>query len=116
VLRRFSRSESKLGLLGLAAVNTVVALGLAACSMPVKFPTLGVPPAQYQDMNCAALNAERTRLLAERDELKSPLRSPNTDTEREAEVTQLNGKVYTVAKALSDKSCPLDAPPSSPMR
>ena len=52
-------------------------------------------PNRDQDMNCDALNAERTRLLAERDELKSPLLSTNTDTEREAEVTQLNGKLYT---------------------
>ena len=67
-------------------------------------------------MNCDALNAENKRLLAERDELKTPLLPTNTHTEREAEVTQLNGKLYTVAKALSDKSCPLDAPPSSVMR
>jgi hypothetical protein len=63
-------------------------------------------PEQHQDMNCDALNAESTRLLAERDELKTPLLPTNTDTEREAEVTQLNGKLYTVAKAQSDKSCP----------
>ena len=101
-------------MLGLAAVSTVVALGLAACSMPVKFPTLGVPPEQHQDMNCNALSAENTRLLNRRDELKSPLLPTNTDTGREAEVTQLNSKLYTVAKALSDKSCPLaaSAPPS----
>jgi hypothetical protein len=93
VSRRFSRSVSKLGLLGIVAVSTAVALGLAACSTPVKFPTLGVPPEQHQDMTCDALNAESTRLLAERAELKSPLPSANTDTEREAEVTQLNGKL-----------------------
>ena len=69
--------------------------------MPVKFPTLGVPPDQHQELNCDALNAESTRLLAERDELKSPLLSTNTDTEREAD-----GKLYAVAKAQSDKSCP----------
>jgi hypothetical protein len=40
-----------------------------------KLPTLGGPPDQPQEMDCAALNAERTRLLAERDDLKSPLRS-----------------------------------------
>src|SRR5450631_4826319 len=84
-----------------AAVSALVALGLAACSMPVKFPTLGVPPEQHQELNCNALNAESTRLLAERDELKSPLLRTNTDTEREAD-----GKLYAVAKAQSDKSCP----------
>ena len=65
-------------------------------------------------MNCDALNAESTRLLNQRDELKSPLLPTNTDTEREAEVTQLNGKLYTVSKAQSDKRCPLaaSAPPS----
>jgi hypothetical protein len=92
-----------------AGLSAVVALGLAACSMPVKFPTLGAPPEQHQELNCDALNAESTRLLAERDELKSPLLPTNTDTEREAELTQLNGKLYTVAKAQSDKSCPLAA-------
>jgi len=30
----------------------------------------------------------------------------NTDAKREAERTQLNGKLYTVAKAQFDKSCP----------
>src|SRR5450631_2614138 len=62
-------------------------------------------------MNCDALNAESTRLLNQRDELKSPLLPTNTDTEREAEVTQLNGKLYTVSKAQSDKRCPLGAAP-----
>ena len=35
------------------------------------------PPEQPQDMNCAALNAENVRLLAERDELNTPLPSAN---------------------------------------
>ena len=47
-----------------------------------------------------ALNAEKTRLLAERDDLKSPLRSSSmTEAQRDAELTQLNGKLYTVVKA-----------------
>ena len=58
----------------------------------------------------------RTRLVAERADLKSPLLSSNTDAEREAELTQLNGKLYTVEKAQFAKSCPLVAntPPSPP--
>jgi len=66
--------------------------------------------------SCAAPNAERTRLVAERADLKSPLLSSNTDAEREAELTQLNGKLYTVEKAQFAKSCPLvaNAPPSPP--
>jgi hypothetical protein len=32
--------------------------------MPVKIPAAEIPPEQYQDMNCDALNTERTRLLA----------------------------------------------------
>ena len=56
-------------------------------------------------MDCAALNAERTHLLAERDDLKSPRLPSNNDAEREAELTQVNGKLYTVAKALWEKSC-----------
>jgi len=67
-------------------------------------------------MDCNALNRERTRLVAERADLKSPLLSSNTDAEREAELTQLNGKLYTVEKAQFAKSCPLvaNAPPSPP--
>ena len=73
--------------------------------MPVRLPALGVPPDQYQD-SCAAPNAERARLLAERDDLNAPLLASKTDAQREAELTQLNGKLYTVVKAQFDKSCP----------
>jgi hypothetical protein len=83
------------------------ALGMAACSMP-KLPTLGGPASEEpQEMDCTALNAERTRLLAERDDLKSPLRSSSmTEAQRDAELTQLNGKLYAVAKAQFDMKCP----------
>ncbi len=86
----------------------VLALGMAGCSSSVKLPTLGGPPLeQPQETDCAALNAEKARLLAERDDLKSPLRSSSTtEAQRDAELTQLNGKLYTVAKALWEKSCP----------
>jgi hypothetical protein len=69
-------------------------------------------------MNCDALNAERTRLLAVRADLNTPLLSSNTDVQREAETTQMNGKLYTIAKVQSDKSCPLvaNAWPSSAVR
>jgi hypothetical protein len=68
-------------------------------------------------MNCDALNTERTRLLAVRADLDTPLRS-NTDAQREAEFTQLNGKLYAIAKVRSDKSCPAtaNAPPLSVVR
>ena len=95
--------------LGLAALSTVLVLGLDACSMP-KLPTLGGPAReQPQEMSCESLNAERTRPLAERDDLKSPLLSSNADAGREAKVTELNGKLYTVAKAQFDKQCPAAA-------
>ena len=84
-----------------------------------KLPSLGgPPPEQSQEMDCAALNAERTRLLAEKADLKSPLLSSNTDAEREAKLTEVNGKLYTVAKAEFDKSCPAVAngSPSSVVR
>ncbi len=72
-----------------------------------KLPTLGGPaPEQPQGMDCAVLNAEKARLIAERDDLKSPLLSSNADAGREAKVTELNGKLYTVAKAQFDKRCP----------
>ena len=85
-------------------VCAALALGLAACSMP-KLPSLGGPSEQPQDMDCDALDRERTRLLAEKADLNTPLLS-KTETQRDAELTQLNGKLYTVAKAQFDKSCP----------
>jgi hypothetical protein len=69
-------------------------------------------------MDCAALNTEKTRLLAVRADLNTPLLSSNTDVQREAEISQVNGKLYTIAKVQSDKSCPLvaNAWPSSAVR
>jgi hypothetical protein len=101
-----------------AALSTVLALGLAACSMPVKILEADVPPEQYPDMNCDALNTERTRLLAVRTDLNVPTLSSKTDAEREAELTQVNGKLYAIAKVRSDKSCPAvaTASPSSVVR
>ena len=55
------------------------------------------------------LNAEKARLLAERDDLTTPYLSPKTQAQREGELTQLNGKLYTVAKAQFDKECPTAA-------
>ena len=57
-------------------------------------------------MDCAALNAEKAHLLAERDDLNAPFLSSKTQAQREGELTQLNGKLYTVAKAQFDKRCP----------
>ena len=81
-------------------------VGLRACSTPLKISEAEIPPDQPQEMDCAALNSERTRLLAERADLKSPLLSSKTDAQRKAELTRVNGKLYTVAKVQSDKSCP----------
>ena len=80
-----------------------------------KLPSLGGPSEQPQEMDCALLNAERTRLLVQRDDLNKPQLSM-TDAEREAELTRVNGKLYTVQKAQFAKSCPLIAntPPSPP--
>ena len=63
-------------------------------------------------------NTERTRLLTERADLNAPLPSSKADAEREAELTQLNGKLYTVEKAQFAKSCPLvaNAPAGSIVR
>jgi hypothetical protein len=70
-----------------------------------KLPSVGGPaPDQPQDMRCESLNAERRRLLAERDDLnKRPLSS--TDAERDDELKQVNAKLYTVEKSLWEKSC-----------
>ena len=58
-----------------------LALGLAGCSMP-KLPMLGGPATdQPQDISCESLNAEKARLLAERDDLNKPQLS-KTDAER----------------------------------
>ncbi len=84
-----------------------LALGMAGCSSSVKLPSLGGPaPDQPQDISCESLNAEKARLLAERDDLTTPYLSPKTQAQREAELTQLNGNLYTVAKAQFDKRCP----------
>ena len=109
--------ERRRAVMALAGVGTVLALSLAACSMP-KLPSLGGPPEQPQEMDCAALNRERTRLVAERADLKSPLLSSNTDAELEAELTKLNGKFFTVEKAQFNKGCPAvaNASPASVMR
>ncbi len=73
-----------------------------------KVPSLGGPaPDQPQDISCESLNAEKARLLTQRDDLKSPLRSSSmTEAQRDTELTQLNGKLYTVAKAQFDMRCP----------
>ena len=101
-----------------AGLSTVLALGLAACSMPVKILEAKIPPEQYQDMNCDALNTERTRLLTERPDLNAPLLSSKTEAERDAEITRVNRNLHAIAKVQSDKSCPAMAnvPPSSVVR
>ena len=100
-------------------VGAALALGLAACSTSVKLPSLGGPtPDQPQEMDCDALMIERTRLLTQRDDLNKPQLSLKADGEREAQLTQLNGKLYTVEKAQFDKGCPAvaNASPSSVVR
>jgi hypothetical protein len=57
-------------------------------------------------MTCEALTTERDRTLGERDELSKPQLSIKTDAERQAEVAQLNGRLYSLAKAQFDKGCP----------
>jgi hypothetical protein len=51
-------------------------------------------------------------------DLSTPLLSSKTEAQRDAELTQVNGKLYAIAKVQSDKSCPLvaNAPPSSVVR
>ena len=71
-------------------------------------PSLGGPPEQPQEMDCDALRMERTRLLAQRDDLNKPQLSM-TDAEREAVRAKLNGKLYTVEKAQFNKGCPVVA-------
>ena len=48
----------------------------------------------------------RAALLGARDDLTTPFLSSKTQAQREAELTQLNSKLYTVAKAQFDKGCP----------
>ena len=52
--------------------------------------------------------------LAERADLNAPLLSSKTEAERDAEIIQVNGKLYTIAKV----GCPAVAnvPPSSVVR
>jgi len=42
----------------------------------------------------------------QRGDLKTPLHSSTTDAQRDTELTRVNGKLYTIAKSQSDKSCP----------
>jgi hypothetical protein len=71
-----------------------------------KISGLGAAPDQPEDTSCEALSAERDRLLGKREELSKPQLSSKTDAQRRDELAQLNGKLYTVAKAEFDKSCP----------
>ena len=82
-----------------------LALGMAGCSSSVKLPTLVGAPEQRQEMSCESLNAERAT-AAERDDISRPQLSSEMAAEQQAELTQLNGKLYTMAKAQFDKSCP----------
>jgi len=88
------------------AFGGVFFVGLGGCSMPTEIPALGAPPDQHQTMSCDSLNTERMRLLTERDELNTPLLSSKTQAQKEADISQLNGKLYMVAKAQFDKNCP----------
>jgi len=67
-------------------------------------------------VKCRGPEAKRTQLPGVRDELNKPQLSSRVDAERETELTQVNGKLYTVAKAEFDKSCPAvaNAPPLPP--
>ena len=49
--------------------SQALARASAACSTPLKNLEAEIPPEQYPGMNCDALNAENTRLLAVRDDL-----------------------------------------------
>jgi hypothetical protein len=102
-------------LLAFALAGAVFALG--GCSIP-KISALGAARDQPEDTSCEALNAERDRLRGERDELTKPQLSSKTDAQRRDELAQLNGKLYTVAKAEFDKSCPAvaNASPSTVVR
>ena len=60
-----STPEPRGRFMAFAGLSTVVALDLAACSMPVKILEAKIPPEQYPDLNCDALNIERARLLLE---------------------------------------------------
>jgi hypothetical protein len=83
-----------------------------------KISGLGAAPDQPEDTSCEALSAERDRLRGERDELTKPQLSSKTDVQRRDELAQLNGKLYTVAKAEFDKSCPgvVNGSPSTVVR
>ena len=83
-----------------------------------KISALGAAPDQHEDTSCEVLRAERDRLRGERDELTKPQLSSKTDAQRRDELAQLNGKLYTVAKAEFDRSCPAvaTAPSSSVVR
>ena len=78
---------------------------LDRATVPLKIAALGPSPGQASGDGLRCFSTLRTR-LPERDEHNTPLPSSKTQAQREAELSQLNGKLYTLAKAQFDKSCP----------
>ncbi len=85
-----------------------MALGLAGCSSSVQLPSLGGPPRRINLTTLAVRVSTLSEYACSLREMISLRRfSPQRRrTQREGELTQLNGKLYTVAKAQFDKQCP----------
>ena len=80
-------------------------MGLAACSTPLKIPAQG--PRRTSTRRWTALLSTLSEHACLLSEMISIGRcSSKTDAERDTELTQLNGKLYTVERALWEKSCP----------
>ena len=58
------------------------------------------------DKKTALVSTPSTRVCSLSEMISMSPRSPQERTERGAKLTDLNGKIYTVAKAQFDKSCP----------
>ena len=98
----------------IAMIRVSIGFSIASTTMSTFFARIS----RLSTNRLRCLNTDHTRLLAARDELNKPQLSSRARAEREAELTQVNGKLYTVAKAEFDKSCPAvaTAPTASVVR
>jgi hypothetical protein len=79
-----------------------------------------LPPDTARDaLRAQAVFAQtlRGRVCSPRELISTRVAS-KTDAERDAQIIQVNGKLYAIAKVQSDKSCPdvANVPPSSVVR
>ena len=98
--------------------SCVLWAGLTGCAAsPTSLPPLSTTPANvspsrlgrdpFEDMTCERLKFEKGKRLKTWSDLKHPPLFPsNTETEREKELTQVQGEIKAIQKVQVDKKCP----------